>query len=197
MLTTTETSHQLTRLGDAIKAYKLASGRTLAFAMIKTGREMAYALQAATAHITPSEERIRSDVRATGWTDKPRPKSKGSVGSRHVHSALVKYRGINGMIQARIYHRKYHAAGWKPAMQGFVGKGTVTTVNKRYGAVIANVDMNGICHIQLINRIGVIEQVMAQHPEIIKNAVGRVMIGFSPYIKKKLGEEAQRAFLNI
>ena len=74
MLTETDNSRQIDRLGNGIRAYKLASGRTLAFAMIKTGRELAFALHKETGRITPSESTSTAPAtksRSSGTTSTP------------------------------------------------------------------------------------------------------------------------------
>jgi hypothetical protein len=178
MLTLSEDSRSVDRLGNAIRAYKLASGRTLAFAMIKTGRELAYALHKETAKIAPSEAKLLQLPEEQGWRIK---RQKGSAMEE---------------IYRRIRHRKFAAAGWLPAIRGFVRTDTVTTFNKRLGAVLAQVDLNGRCHIQLINRAGPIAKVMSKFG-ILRKAINDVFRGFAPYIKRKLGDEARKAFWKL
>lgn len=178
MLTETDNSRQIERLGNGIRAYRLASGRTLAFAMIKTGRELAFALHKETAKITPSESTLTELPHALGWRIR---RKKGSVAEE---------------IQRRIRSRFFSAAGWKPAIQGFVQSATVTTFQKRLGAVLAQVDMSGRCHIELINRAGPIQEVTDRH-QLLRKAVNRVFRGFAPYIKRKLGDEARAAFFRL
>jgi hypothetical protein len=182
MLTTTEDSRQLDRLGNAIRAYHLASGRTLAFAMLKTGRELAFALHKETARIAPSESELLELPGKLGWRIK-----RGSGGGRG--SAMAE-------IFRRIKARKFAAAGWLPAIRGFVRPDTVTTLDKRLGAVLARVETTGATHITLINRAGPIEKVTAKHG-ILRKAVNDVFRGFAPYIRRKLGEEARRAFWKL
>ena len=178
MLTETDNSRQIDRLGNGIRAYKLASGRTLAFAMIKTGRELAFALHKETGRITPSESTLTELPHKLGWRIK---RLKGSVSEE---------------IQRRIRSRFFSAAGWKPAIHGFLQSNTVTTFQKRLGAVLAQVDMNGRCHIVLINKAGPIQQVTDKH-QILRKAINDVFRGFAPYIKRKLGDDARAAFFKL
>lgn len=181
MLTTEEDSHQLDRLGRGLRTYHKASGRTLAFAMIKTGRELAFALHKETAKIAPTEAELLALPGKLGWRIKRLPSRAGR------RSAMEE-------IYRRIKHRKFAAAGWLPAIRGFIQRDTVTSLDKRLGAVLARVALTGEVHITLINRAGPIQKVMDKH-SILRKAVNRVFMGFSPYIKRKLGEEAQKAFL--
>lgn len=196
MVTEIDNSRQIDRIGNAIRAYKLASGRTLAFAMIKTGKELAFALHRETGKITPSEERIREVPANAGWLMRPRPKSLGTDKSHEVRKQIIKAGGVNEMINARVRSRYFHAAGWKPAIHGFLKNNLVTTFQKRLGGVIAAVDMNGRCHIVEINRAGIIREITDRH-QILRKAVNDVFRGFAPYIKRKLGEEARAAFWKI
>jgi hypothetical protein len=179
MLVTTEDARQIDRLQGAIKAYQLASQRSLGFAMIKTGRNLAFALLAETRKITPSESELHQLPEKLGWRIK---RSKGS--------ALEE-------IARRIRHRFYQAAGWKPAIHGFVSDTTVTTFDRRLGAVRARVETaTGVSHIQLINRAIAINASVRKY-NILRKAVNRVFAGFAPYIKRKLGEDARKAFYKI
>ena len=197
MLATSEESRQLDRLGKILGAYHKASGRTLAFAMIKTGRELAFALHKETVKITPTAARIEQDVSNVGWGMRPRPRSKGTEGSHHVRSALVKYRGVQGMIAARILHRKFAASGWLPAIRAFVAPNTVTTIHRKLGACEAKVEIDqGTTHIVLINYAGPIRKVCDAHG-ILPKAVNTVRRGMLPYIKRKLGDEARAAFAKL
>ncbi len=196
MLTETDNSRQIDRLGNGIRAYKIASGRTLAFAMIKAGRELAFALHKETARITPTEETIRAVPTNAGWNMRPRPASKGTDRSHEVRRQIQMHQGVENMINARVRSRYFHAAGWKPAIHGFIRADTVTTFNKKLGAVIAQVDMSGKCHIIELNRAGVIQQVTDRF-QILRKAVNDVFRGFAPYIKRKLGEEARKAFWKL
>ena len=212
MLTTTDDSKQLDRLGNAIRVYHLASGRTLAFAMIKTGRELAFALHKETAKITPSESSLLDLPAKLGWRihrrfryyrDGPTPKSSTpwtaadratfrKIGRRpfkRTSTAMAE-------IKYRIEKRKFAASGWLPAIRGFVNQGTVTSLEKRLGAVLARVSMTGDADITLINKILKIRKVFTEHP-ILRKAVSDVMRGFAPYIKRKLGEEARAAFFKL
>lgn len=182
MLNTTEDSRQIDRLGNAIKAYHLASGRTLAFAMLKTGRELAFALHKETAKIAPTEVSLKELPASLGWRIK-----RGSGGG--------KFSAMNE-IDRRIRARKFAAAGWLPAIRGFVNPTTVTSLDKRLGAVLAHVADNGEVHITLINRTGGIETVFNKHG-LLRKSTNQVFRGFAPYIHRKLGDEAVKAFFKL
>jgi hypothetical protein len=182
MLTTTEDSHQLDRLGNSIKAYRLASGQSLAFSMIHVARNFASALHSETARIAPSEAKLLELPGKLGW----RIKRKAGGGRRSAMEEIFR----------RIRHRKFLAAGWLPAVRGFVQTNTVTTLDKRLGAVLAQVEMTGEVHIMLINRCGGIEKETRER-DLLRKAVNKTFREIAPYIKSHLGEEARRAFWKI
>ena len=181
MLTVTEDSRQLDRLGQAIRAYKLASGRTLTFAMIKTGRELAYALHTEVKKIAPTEATIRELPSSLGWRIK-----------RRSGAAIVE-------IQRRMKHLHFMQSGWLPAIRGF-GRDRETTFAqtnvKKLGALIARHNDQGDVSLDLINRAGPARRIHEQHG-IVRKAVAKVMRGFQPYIRRKLGDEAVKAFRQI
>ena len=182
MLTITEDSQQLDRLGNAIKAYRLASGQSLAFSMIHVARNLAYALHSETAKIAPSESKLMELPGALGW------RIKRPIGGGKGSAMKEVYRRINA--------RRFLAAGWLPAVRGFVQNNTVTTLDKRLGAVQAQVETTGEVHIVLINRAGGIEK-ETKARGLLEKAVRRVFLDIAPYIKSHLGEEARKAFWKI
>lgn len=175
MLTTTETSDQLNRLGLAIRAYKVASGRTLGFAIIKAGRNLAFSLYAETRKISPSKQKLLELGPALGWRVK-----------RKQGGALAE-------LRRRVNSRFFHALGWLPAKKGFSKTNTVTSVRNKYGALYAVVEQTGTAHLQLVNFTGHIEKVTGRHG-IMQRAVNDVLADMRPYIKTKLGQDAAIAF---
>lgn len=182
MLTTIErNSKAIDRLGRVIRAYRVASGRTLGFAMIKTAGELAGDLHRETAKIAPSIQSLQDLPSALGWRIK---RTRGTVAAA---------------ILRRIHHRKYTAAGWIPAVKGFNSTRdakTVKTVNGTLGSISAFVDANGNAHITLINRAVKVDETTEKYG-IVDKAVRRVMVGMSSYIKSHLGADAQRAFMQL
>ena len=181
MLTVTEDSKALDRLGTAIRAYKIASGRTLTFAMIKTGRELAYALHKETKKHSPTQAMIRDLPEALGWRIK-----------RRSGKALKE-------IERRQRHVGFVQAGWLPAIRGFGNDRETKFVHtniKQLGAVVAQTNDNGDVSITLINRTPPAKKMMEKYG-IIKTAVTRVRLGFAPYIKRKLGDDAVKAFSQL
>lgn len=182
MLATTEDSRQLDRIGNAIKAYRIASGQTLAFSMIHVARALAYALHSETVKIAPTEAKLLELPGALGWRIK-----RGLGGGRE--SAMK-------AIYNRIKHRKFLGAGWLPAVRGFVQTNTVTSLDKRLGAVLAQVSNSGEVHIVLINRAGGIEK-ETNSRGLLRKATNRVFLRIAPYIKSHLGADARKAFWQI
>lgn len=190
MLETTEDFSEVERFKKGLDAYKVASGRTLAFAMIKWGKELAFALYKETAKITPTE----SALIGLGGSTPSKPKS-GEKPKKGLWAIRRTKGGAMDELHRRVHHRKFHAVGWIPAMKGFMHS-TVHTNVRALGGVNALVNMAGEAHIILFNRAGVIAKVTRQH-NLLHKAVSAVFRNAAPYIKKKLGEEARRAFWNL
>lgn len=197
MLNTTDSSAQFDRLGKAIGAYKVASGRVLAFAVIKTGRELAFALFQETAKTTPTKSSLMELPAKLGWNDRSlRKHPKRTSGSAWARHQIIKFGGVQEMIERRIKSRFFAASGWRPAIKGFISKGMVTTVEKRLGGLKAGVSLDGNCRIVLYNDTVVIATLFKEHG-IMEKVVNRVLAGYRPYINLKLGEAAAQEFGRI
>lgn len=197
---------QAQRLNGAIRAYEKASGRGLTFAVIKTGRELTFALHKETVQIAPSPDTIRSVPEKAGWLDRTRrhvrrPDSgeKQEKIRRELVGSQSAGRGIQGLIAARLRHRKFLAAGWLPALRGFLAageNGLPKASAKKLGALVAQVQEDGNLHLRIINHAGPVRTIL-QRKGVLRRAVNRVYRGMNAYIKRKLGEEARKAFWQI
>ena len=102
-------------------------------------------------------------------------------------------------LTRRDRHLHFMRSGWLPAIRGF-GRDTentfVKTNIKKLGAVVAQTNENGTVAITLINRAGPAKKIHDKYG-IVSKAIGRVMVGFAPYIRRKLGDEAGDAFKKI
>ncbi len=103
------------------------------------------------------------------------------------------------MIAARIMHLKFMQSGWLPAIRGF-GKDRDTTFAetniKKLGALVVQRNEKGDVALTLINRAGPAKTIHDKY-RIVPKAIARVMLGFAPYIRRKLGDEAADAFKEI
>lgn len=197
---------QVERLTGAIRAYEKASGRGLMFAVVKTGRELTFALHKETARIAPSVEAIKAVPEKAGWLDrsrshkrKPDSGEKQAKARRELVGTESAGHGIQGLIAWRTRHRKFLAAGWLPALRSFVAAGETGLPKeavKKLGALIAQVQDDGNLHIRIINHAGPVRTVL-ERKGVLRRAVNQVFRGMNSYIRRKLGEEARKAFWNL
>lgn len=194
MIETTETFQNLDRLDRILREYHRASGRTLAFAMVKTARELAFALRSETAKISPSAAKIRALPGNTPGNNPKKAKWGWAIGGGN----HTKRQGpVMKEIERRIHSRLFHAVGWIPSRRGLARPGQVSTVTTKYGSIVGRVDdATGICTIRLENRTGRIGLLNAKHG-LLSKAIRQVMLGMKPYIERKLGEAAAAAFSRI
>lgn len=187
MLTPKENWGDLDRLSGALKAYQIASGKTLAYSMINTAGVLASSLHKETKKISPSEEKLRSVAGST-------PSKSGD--KKGMWAIKRKGGGAWAEIFRRIRKKFYQAAGWVPAIKGTRERGRITSFARPIGGIEGHVDDNGVAIITMWNRaLGIAET--TEKYKIMRKAITRTMLNFSSYIKRKLGEDAQKAFWKI
>jgi hypothetical protein len=195
MIEISEDYRQLDRLATGIEHYEQASKHTLAFSIVSKARDLSYDLYKETKKITPSEAALRELAGTTAGkkllkNGRPKP----GLWAIKRNSGSVK-----DEIARRILTRFYTAKGWFPAIQAFRGKprGQVSTVIKKVGSLIAEVDQtSGWASIRITNMTAVARTQIEKHG-IIGKAVGAVLADIAEYIGKNLGGEARKSFEQI
>ena len=180
MIQTTIDSTQIDRLARAVGVYSVASRKTLGYAVTKAAKELSWQLHRETAKETPSKEELLGLGEKLGWRIRRRP---GKTAKQE--------------LRRRVARRKYSASGWLPAVRAFIRDGGYRSNGTPQGFAQGRIDAaSGEAVIRLVNRTAVIEQ-LTRSRGILQRAVSGVVANMAPYIRRKLGEDAERSFRQI